>query len=142
MHRLSPETGNSGMEETLPPEEQQDSGVAAVQKMNTFSFVDEYSANQRVLPAFTITVSLCRGTGGMTSNGTENAARIEFTCRVESSVLPESCIDVRPITSIAVPAPANSFQTRVSPSGGTERFHFGPAPAAACRVESKSEVEA
>jgi hypothetical protein len=25
-------TGKSGMEETLPPEEQQDSGVAAVQK--------------------------------------------------------------------------------------------------------------
>jgi len=31
MHCLSPGTGNTGTEETLPPEEQQNSGVAAVQ---------------------------------------------------------------------------------------------------------------
>ena len=90
----------------------------------------------------TATVSLCRETGGMTSNGTENASRIEFTYRAESSVLPESRIDVRPITSIVHTAPANSIQARVSSTGGTERFHFGPAHAAACRVESKAAVEA
>ena len=63
----------------------------------------------------TVTVTLCRETGGMTSNGTENAARIELTCRVESFVLPEPCIDVRPITSIVQAAPADSMQARVSP---------------------------
>ena len=51
-------------------------------------------------------------------------------------------IDVRLITFIAQAAPANSIQARVTSTGGTERFHFGPAHAPVCRVESTADVKA
>src|ERR1035437_8845690 len=101
---------------------------------------NELAASRGVRRLSAVTGPLRRSIRGSSSAGTGKTPGLEGNAQVGSPASGVS-IDVRPVTSIAAAATANSLQARASFPGGPEHIHLGPALAAECKVQSKAEVE-